>query len=197
MAIEYGANYLHKLTIVIDNIDYSNQVKYVKFVYGPHAKKKIGLICLNNGLLYYFDKPSRPAIEYTQVSSNVRLANILYEVGKIYWVDYNENLNILDMYTLTHEPKNIVANTAVHPTASPIIKLLQGHEKYYYKGHTSFYYTMFILDQGGALYVHGDNPNLNIIKKVHTRVEEPQVILTNILDFYIHPGDSPLYVLVY
>ena len=53
MTIEYGENNLHKLTVVIDNIDYSNQVKYVKFVYGPHAKAKIGLICLDNGVLYY------------------------------------------------------------------------------------------------------------------------------------------------
>ena len=54
MTIEFGKNNLHKLTVVIDNIDYSNQVKYVKFVYGSHAKAKIGLICLDTGVLILF-----------------------------------------------------------------------------------------------------------------------------------------------
>ena len=47
MTIEYGDNNLHKLTIVIGDIDYSSQLKYVKFVYGAHAKASLGLVCLD------------------------------------------------------------------------------------------------------------------------------------------------------
>ena len=101
------------------------------------------------------------------------------------------------MYLFPHEHKNIEKTPAVYSTTSPIIKLLESYEEHYEDWHQSYYYTMFILNQNGALYVHKDNPNLNIIEDIHTRVENPQLILTGILDFFLDNGDLSLYVLTY
>ena len=200
MTIEHGKNDLHILTVVIDNIDYSTQIKYVKFVYGSHAGALMGLICLDTGLLYYFDTnrdtPSG-TVQYYQLASNVRLANILYPAATIYWIDYKENLNILDRYQFLHENEDIEKSTTVYPTTSPIIKLIAGYEGHYDDWIESPYYTMYILDQTGALYVHNDTPSLNIINDIHTHVDKPELILTGVLDFFLDSGDTPLYVLTY
>ena len=61
------------------------------------------------------------------------------------------------------EDKNMQKITSVYSTTSPITKLLESYEEHYEDWYTFFYHIMFILNQNGELYVHGDSPNLEII----------------------------------
>lgn len=190
MIIEHGKNDLHVLKIILNNVDYSSQTKYVKFSNGSNRSEGYGLICLESGVLYYFEYTFAKTIQYYQVAVDVRLANFLSVSSRIYWVD--DNLNSVSRAGIRDENANIVEKTRVYPTTVPITQLKEAYE--YTGGYLD---TMFILNQNNELYVHGTTPNLNIIDDIHIDIEEPELILTNVLDFYTHSDILSLYVLTY
>ena len=94
LAIEYGENSLHKLITIIDNTDYPNQVKYVKFLedLGAVTIDNEGLICLETGVLYYVTYKSPLGL----VLSKYHTVRLMY-AWLIYYMRFRRYIGLITM----------------------------------------------------------------------------------------------------